>query len=103
MVAEDGEPVDHELGVVVDELVVGEPEGVVDAGDALEMVDVAEGGYEFEADDGFHFAHAAGDGTLVVVAVAAEVVDDVEVVAVVEFVGGEFTGLRVEVPRAKGN
>ena len=83
VVAADGVPGNHQLGVAVDKLVVGHPQGVLGGDDTLEVVDVAGGDDAFGAYLFGHLAHQFGDGLLVVVAVAAQVVGDVEVALVV--------------------
>ena len=63
--------------------IVGHPQGVLHGAHALEVVDVAGGNDAFGAYLFGHHAHQFGDGLLVVVAVAAQVVGDVEVALVV--------------------
>ena len=79
VVAADGIPREHKLGVRVDKLVVGHPEGVLRARDALEVVYVACRRHALYAYGLGHAAHQFGYGFLVIVAVAAEVVGHVEV------------------------
>ena len=79
VVAQRGIPGQHQLGVGVDELVVGHPERVADAGHALEVVYVTYGGHALYAHGLGHAAHGLGDGFLVIVSVAAQVVGHVEV------------------------
>ena len=83
VVSTDGMPVNHQFGVRVDKLEVGHPQGVFRGAHALEVVDVAGGNNAFGTDFLGHHAHQFGDGLLVVVAVAAQVVGDVEVALVV--------------------
>ena len=79
VVAADGIPGQHQLGVRVDELVVGHPERVFGARNALEVVHVACRGNALYAHRLGHAAHQFGYWFLVVVAVAAKVVGHVEV------------------------
>ena len=65
--------------MAVDQLVVGHPQGIVHGADALEVVYVAGGDDTFGAHFLGHLAHQLGDGLLVVVSVAAQVVGHVEV------------------------
>ena len=48
MVAVEGEPIDHQLGMGVDQLIVGHPEGIVDAGYPIEMVCISSGYHTFD-------------------------------------------------------
>ena len=79
VVAADGVPVDHQFGMAVDQLVVGHPQGIVHGADALEVVHVAGGDDALGTHFLGHLAHQLGDGLLVVVSVAAQVVGHVEV------------------------
>ena len=77
----------------VNELEVGGPQGVADGLDAVEVMDVASSNDAFRTDDGGHFAHDFGNGFLVVVSVASEVVAHKEVDIAFEFfphLGGLF-------------
>ena len=78
VVAQDGIPRNHQLGVVVDEFEVGEPQRVVDRCHAFEVVYIAQGEHGFGAVLLGHGAHQRGDLLLLIVTIAAEVVGDVE-------------------------
>lgn len=80
VVAEDGIPGNHEFGMVVDKLIIGEPKGIGRAAYTFKMVDIAGGHDTFDVDVFGHAAHHGGYGLLIVIAVAAEVVghDQVE-------------------------
>ena len=84
VVAARGEPVEHQFRVRVYELVVGHPERVLRAAYALEVVHVARSCHAFYAHRLRHAPHQFGNGLLVVVPVAAEVVGNIEVNALLE-------------------
>ena len=79
VVAADSVPGHHQVGMAVDQLVVGHPQRVAHALHALEMVYVTGRHHELDVNGLCHLAHRSGDGLLVVVAVAAQVVGYVEV------------------------
>jgi len=85
VVAQQGEPVYHQLRMAVDKFVVGHPKRVVHTAYTFKMVYIAGGKYEFGVCAVLcHLSHQFGNGFLVVVAVAAEVVGYVEVELLVE-------------------
>ena len=72
-------PGHHQVGMAVYQLVVGHPQGVAHTLHALEVVHVTGRHHKLDVDGLCHLAHGLGNGFLVVVAVAAQVVGDVEV------------------------
>ena len=79
MVAEDGIPGQHQFGVAVNEFVVGHPQRIPRAAHAFEMMHVSGCHHAFDVHRFGHLAHQFGYGFLVIVAVAPEVVGQVEV------------------------
>ena len=77
VVAAHGEPVDHQLGVRVDQLIVGHPQRVVDRLYAVEMVHIARCDDTFRLQRLTHVSHQFGYRLLVVIAVTSEVVGQI--------------------------
>ena len=84
VVAADCIPGGHQVGMGVDELVVGHPQRVTDTLYALEVMHVSGRNHKLDVDGLGHPAHSPGNGFLVIVAIAAQVVGDVEVKRLLE-------------------
>lgn len=84
VIAQDRKPVYHQLRVGVDEFEVRHPQWVVHRAHAFVVVHVSGGHHKLGAYFFGHHAHQFGYGLLVVVAVAAQVVGQVEVELVFE-------------------
>lgn len=78
VVATHGKPVEHEVGMRIDPLEIGEPKGILQRGHAIEMMNVAHGQHTLGVDRSGHLAHQLGDGLLLIIAVAPHVVGHVE-------------------------
>ena len=85
MIAEHGEPVDHQFWMRVDELIVCHPQRIIHAAYAFEMMYISGGNYKFGAYFFGHGSHQLGYGLLVVVAVAAEIVGYIKIEFLVEY------------------
>ncbi len=79
VVTHDRVPETHELGVRINELVVGHPQGIGRALHTIEVMDVTHGDDCLRADGECHLTHELSDGLLVIVTIATHVVDPVEV------------------------
>ena len=73
VVAVDGEPLEHQLRMAVDQLVVGHPKRVVDAGHALKMVRIAGGHHKLDVDLLGPLAHQLGDRLLLIIAITTQI------------------------------
>jgi len=69
--------------MIVDQFKIGQPEGVLDAGHAVEMVGIAKQGHELDVDLLTHLPHLGSDRFLIIIAVAAQVVGDQKIETVV--------------------
>ncbi len=79
MVAQDREPVEHQLRMRINKFVVGHPQWVVDTLHTLEVMDVSQSSHTLYVNSLCHRSHQFGDRFLVVIAITPEVIGHIEV------------------------
>ena len=79
MISQDRKPVYHQLGMTVNQLVVGHPERIVNAAHTFKMVHVSGCKYTLGTNNIRHFSHQLGYGLLVIITVTSQIVSHIKI------------------------